>query len=260
MKHLFYRAFTNKQFLTAYVEKYDLWFRFFIKDGIGKDIYYKYGVYVEDYITSYLLHTVGIRNDDFIVDIGANIGWHSMTLSTISKPTIFSFEPDPLNYSLLKENRERNHKTNVQLFNVALGNENGTKTLFQYRDHNLGRHSLIQQQKSVSSTEVSTMKLDSLLEEQGMGNRRIRLIKIDVEGYEYMVMKGAKEALQRTDYVLSEYTPSMMKQINQDPMEYINLLRDAGFRLQLIDANGLHEPDFADIISNNQQVNFLCSR
>ena len=260
LKHLFYRAFTNKQFLTAYCEKYDLKFRFFIKDGVGKDIYYKFGVYSEDHITSYLLNTIGIHKDDFIVDIGANIGWHSLTLSSKETPTVFSFEPDPFNFNLLRQNKEINNKTNVRLFNVALSNENGTKTLYLYRDHNLGRHSLIQQQKSVKSTEVTTVRLDTLLEREGMSNRRIKLIKIDVEGFEYTAMLGATEALKRCDYLLTEFTPDMMRKINQEPMDYINLLKDVGFNIQLIDHNGLHKPDFDTIINNNQQANFFCSR
>ncbi|HVK47201.1 MAG TPA: FkbM family methyltransferase [Pseudobacter sp.] len=260
LKHLFYRVFTNKQFLTAYCDKYDLKFRFFIKDGVGKDIYYKFGVYSEDHITNYLLNTIGINNDDFIIDIGANIGWHSLTLSSQAKPTIFSFEPDPFNYNLLSQNRELNNKTNVRLFNVALSNENGTHTLYLYKDHNLGRHSLIQQQKSVKSTEVKTVRLDSLLEQEGMSTRRIKLIKIDVEGYEYMAMLGAKESLKRTDYLLTEFTPDMMRKINQDPADYISLLKDAGFTIRQIEEDGLHTPDFDTIIRNNQQVNFFCSR
>lgn len=260
LKHLFYRIFTNKKFLTAYCEKYDLKFRFFIKDGVGKDIYYKFGVYSEDHITNHLLNTIGIHNEDFIVDIGANIGWHSLTLSSKASPTVFSFEPDPFNFNLLKQNKETNNKTNVKLFNVALSNENGTKTLYLYRDHNLGRHSLIQQQKSVNSTEVTTVRLDDLLEREGMGNRRIKLIKIDVEGFEYMAMLGAKESLKRTDYLLTEFTPDMMRRIDQDPRDYINLLKDSGFKIQQIDQRGLHTPDFENIFANNQQVDFFCSR
>ncbi|MBO9636139.1 MAG: FkbM family methyltransferase [Chitinophagaceae bacterium] len=259
-KHLFYRGFTNKQFLTANCEKYDLKFNFFIKDGVGKDIYYKYGVYSEDHITNYLLNTIGIRNEDFIVDIGANIGWHSMTLSSSAAPTVFSFEPDPFNFNLLSQNKEINNKTNVKLFNVALSNENGKKTLYLYKDHNLGRHSLIQQQKSVRSTEVTTVRLDNLLEKEGMDQRRIKLIKIDVEGFEYMAMLGAKESLKRTDYLLTEFTPGMMRKIDQDPKDYIDLLREAGFKIQTIDQNGLHTPDFDHILDNNQQVDFFCSR
>lgn len=259
-KHLFYRFLTNKKILTATCDKYDLKFKFFIKDGVGKDIYYKYGVYAEDHITTYLLNNLNISNDDFIIDVGANIGWHSFTLSSQAKPVIFSFEPDPFNFSLLKQNKEINNMTNVRLFNLALDNESGEKTLYLYKDHNLGRHSMIQHQKSVKSTGITTVRLDDLLKKEGMDNRRIKLIKIDIEGFEYAAMQGAKEALQRTDYLLTEFTPEMMRKIGQDPMDYIRLLEDAGFKLMQINNSGLHKPDLEQILANNQQVDLLCSR
>ncbi len=260
VKHLFYSVFTNKRFLTAYVPKYDLKFRFFIKDGVGKDIYYKFGVYSEDYITSFLLNEIGITNEDFIIDIGANIGWYSLTLSSKAAPTVFSFEPDPLNFSLLKQNIENNGKTNIKAFNAAISNENGKHTLFLYKNHNLGRHSLIQQEKSVKSTEVATVCLDDLLASEQKDKQPIKLIKLDIEGFEYMALQGATESLKRCQYLLTEFSPQMMRQINQDPADYIKLLQQAGFTVYRIEHAGLEEPDFDKILRNNEQVNFFCRR
>ena len=70
-------------------------------------------------------------------------------------------------------------------------------------------------------------------------------------------MKAAKQTMQRASYLLTEFSPNMMKDIGQDPMDYINLLREAGFKLKLIDESGLSEPDFATIIRENQQVNLI---
>ena len=55
LKHLFYRFIVHKKFLVADCPKYGLKFKFFIRDGVGRDIYYKYGVYSEDFVTDYLL-------------------------------------------------------------------------------------------------------------------------------------------------------------------------------------------------------------
>ncbi|MFT3824139.1 MAG: FkbM family methyltransferase [Chitinophagaceae bacterium] len=260
IKHLFYLRLTSKQFLTAYSAKYDLRFRFSIKDGVGKDIYCKFGVYSEDYITDYLLKEIGVKDEDFIIDIGANIGWYSLTLSSAAAPTIFSFEPDALNFSLLHQNAELNNKTNIRLFNVAVSNENGTKTLFLYKDHNLGRHSLIQHQKSKKSIEVTTVKLDDVLVTEEMNTQRIKLMKLDIEGFEYMALLGATEALKRCDNLLLEFSPDLMKKIGQEPMDCIRLIQNTGFKIQRIDPSGLAEPDFEQIIRNNEQVNFFCRK
>src|SRR5271154_5611427 len=88
LKHIFFSVFTNKKTLVAYCEKYDMKFRFHIKDGGGRDIYYKKGFYSEDYITSFLLEKIGINDSDLIIDIGGNIGWYSIVLSHKSKPTV----------------------------------------------------------------------------------------------------------------------------------------------------------------------------
>ena len=82
-------------------------------------------------------------------------------------------------------------------------------------------------------------------------------MKIDIEGYEYTALKAATNMLSRAEYILAEFSPYMMRDIGQEPMDYVRLLQNAGFKLQVIDRNGLSEPDYEKIIAENQQVNFL---
>ncbi len=260
LKHIFFSLFTNKKTLEAYSEKYNLKFRFHIKDGLGKDIYYKKGVYAEDHITSFLLEKIGIRDDDLIIDIGGNIGWYSLVLSYKNKPLVLAFEPDIFNFSLLKKNVALNKKDNIRIFNVALSDTPGKMTLYLYKKHNLGRHSFIRQRNSIGTAEVETIQLDNFLKDQGLTDKRIKLIKIDIEGYEYAAMSGALQSLARTDYLMTEFSPGMMKEIHQDPMEYINYIKSFGFTLMVISEEGLSEPDFDSIISKNIQVNLFCRK
>ncbi|WP_276484722.1 FkbM family methyltransferase [Paraflavitalea pollutisoli] len=260
IKHILYRVFTNKKVLTSYCEKYDLFFRFHIRDGTGKDIYYKYGVYGEDYITTYLLNHLNITRNDLLIDVGANIGWHTLTLSKACQPTVLAFEPDPFNRSLLQENIALNNLTGIQVHGLALSNETGTQTLYLYKKYNMGRHSLIKQHNSVRSVEVPIVRLDDLLAREGMQERPIKLLKIDIEGYEFMAMQGARQALLRCENLLTEFTPDLMKQVGQDPMDYIRLIREAGFELQQIDPEGITVPDIDRIIRDDIQVNLLCRK
>ncbi len=260
LKHIFFSVFTNKKTLEAYSEKYDLKFRFHIKDGLGKDIYYKKGVYAEDHITSFLLEKIGIKDDDLIIDIGGNIGWYSLVLSYKNKPLVLAFEPDIFNFSLLKKNVALNKKDNIRIFNVALSNTPGKMTLYLYKKHNLGRHSFIRQRNSIGTAEVETIQLDNFLVDQGLKEKRIKLIKIDIEGYEFAAMSGAQQSLARTDYLMTEFSPGMMKEIHQDPMEYINYIKSFGFTLMVINEEGLSEPDFDSIVSRNSQVNLFCRK
>lgn len=255
-----YRLFTNRKVLTGYSEKYDLQFRFHVRDGTGKDIYYKLGVYAEDYITTYLLSNLDITPNDLVIDVGANIGWHSLTLSKACQPTILAFEPDPFNQSLLQENIAINHLEKIHVHGVALSNQSGMQTLYLYKTYNMGRHSLIRQHNSVKTIEVPVIRLDDLLAREGLDQRPIKLLKIDIEGYEYMAMQGARQALLRCEHLLTEFTPDLMKQEGQDPMDYIRLIRDAGFDIHRIDPEGVSQPDIETIIRDDIQVNLLCRR
>lgn len=257
---MFFSVFTNEKTLVAYSEKYDMKFRFHIKDGGGRDIYYKKGVYSEDYITSFLLETIGINDDDFIIDIGGNIGWYSLVLSHKSNPTVFTFEPDSFNYSLLTNNVALNKKNNIHVFNLGLSDKPGKMTLHLYKKYNQGRHSFIRQRNSVGTAEVETVQLDDFLKENGFAERKIKLIKIDIEGFEFAAMSGASRSLAQTDYLMTEFSPGMMTEINHSPAAYINLIKSFGFTPWLINERGLSEPDFDEIIRTDTQVNLFCRK
>jgi FkbM family methyltransferase len=260
LKHIFFSIFTNKKTLVAYSKKYDMKFRFHIKDGVGRDIYYKKGVYSEDHITSFLLEKIGINDDDLIIDIGGNIGWYSIVLSYKNNPKVLTFEPDSFNYSLLKSNVALNKKDNIQVFNVGVSDTPGKMTLHLYKKYNQGRHSFIRQRNSVGTAEVETVQLDGFLKEKGYANSRIKLIKIDIEGFEFAAMSGAKHSLAQAEYLMTEFSPGMMKEINHNPMDYISLIRSFGFIPQIINEQGLSEPDFDHIIRTDSQVNLFCSK
>lgn len=260
LKHFFYRITGTKKFLMADCKPYGLKFRFQLMDGIGRDIYYKFGVYSENHISQWLLKNLNIKDDDLIIDIGANIGWYSLTLSSKNKPRIVAFEPDTINFNTLEENIRLNGKDNVIAFNKAISDKEGVLTLYLYKNYNPGRHSFIKQANSVGTAEVPIVPLDGFLQKEGFGEGPIKLIKIDIEGYEYTALKAAVQTLGRAKHILTEFSPYMMRDIGQEPMDYINLLQSAGFKLKLIDEKGLSEADFATIIRENQQVNLFGSK
>lgn len=260
IKHAFFSITGIKKFLIADCKPYGLKFKFQIADGLGRDIYYKQGVYAEDYINRFLEQRLSITDKDLILDIGANIGWYSMVLSTKAKPTIVAFEPDTLNYKLLTENLEMNGKGNVKAFNKAVSDQEGTLTLHLYKGYNPGRHSFIKQKNSVGTAEVPIIALDNFLVKEGFGLGPIKLLKIDIEGYELTALHRATHTLERTQHILTEFSPELMKAAGQEPMEYIRLLEHSGFHLQVIDEQGLHKPDFETIVGTLQQVNLFGSK
>jgi FkbM family methyltransferase len=257
LKHAFFTVTGLRKFLIADCEPYGLKFKFQLADGMGRDIYYKHGVYSEDYITRFLLDTLKLTNEDLVLDIGANIGWYSLVLSTRATPRVVAFEPDTLNYKLLTENLSMNGKINVKAYNKAVSDHDGILTLHLYKGYNPGRHSFIKQKNSIGTAEVPIIALDTFLETEGYGKGPIKFLKIDIEGYELTALHKAYKTLSRVEYILTEFSPDLMKAAGQEPEAYIKVLEDAGFKLQIIDEKGLHEPDFSSIIQQLKQVNIF---
>ncbi|MGQ0657566.1 MAG: FkbM family methyltransferase [Chromatiales bacterium] len=260
LKHLFYRFIAHKKFLVADCPKYGLQFKFFIRDGVGRDIYYKHGVYAEDFITDYLLHSLDLRDHDLLIDIGSNIGWYSLVLSAQARPTVLSFEPDPLNFSLLEHNIRLNRRQNIQAFNLGLDQEESVKTLHLYKSYNLGRHSFIPHERSTGCVEVKTVVLDKFLQKLGLEREPVKFLKIDIEGYEYPALLGAERTLQNTSVVLSEFSPAAMKTIEQDPMDLVRYLQNLGFAPAHFEQSGLSPCDFPSMIRSHNVFNLLWRR
>jgi len=260
LKHLFYRFIAHRKFLVADCPKYALRFKFAIRDGVGRDIYYKYGVYSEDFITDYLLKNLNLGDEDLIIDVGSNIGWYSLVLSSQAQPTVLAFEPDPLNFSLLEQNIRLNGRQNIRAFNVALDRVESVKTLHLYRSHNLGRHSFIPHEKSTGCVEVRTVMLDKVLQELGLEGKPVKFLKIDIEGYEYPALLGAENTLRKTSVVLSEFSPSAMKTIGQDPMDLVRYLQNLGFAPTHFEQSGFSPCDFPSMIRSRNVFNLLWNR
>ena len=142
-----------------------------------------------------------------VVDVGANLGWHALHAAKHRNvDRVIAFEPDPFNAWLLHRNVTENGAGNVIVETRALGAEPGVATLFHYKSSNAGRHSLAVDH-GFGSRQVPLIDLDGALSGLGFADRRIALIKIDVEGYEPAVLAGARGALARSDAVLMEYSP-----------------------------------------------------
>jgi FkbM family methyltransferase len=120
------------------------------------------------------------------VDVGANIGSHTLHGARLVADTgrVFSFEADPETFSLLKENVRLNCVGNAVLWNQCLSNKSGT-VIFN-RNANSARSSLLH--PGDSQMTLSASALDDLLP---LG-QPIDLLKIDVEGADYLVLDGAR--------------------------------------------------------------------
>jgi len=135
-----------------------------------------------------------LRLGDIVYDIGAHIGFYTVILGRAvgKNGQVIAFEPEKESYNRLLENLKLNDLNNIQVFQKALGNENSQAKL--YRGETIGNFSLIKTyEKAIDYRIVEIVKGDQFVKEQNLPIPR--LVKIDVEGYEYVVLEGLQKTL-----------------------------------------------------------------
>lgn len=130
---------------------------------------------------SFLLHF--LREDDLVFDVGANIGWYTILAAKERHCNVVSFEPIPKTFSNLKINVALNNvEHRVFLQNQGVSAEKGTLAFTNDRD--VENRAAISTDESVIEVDVTTLDIHA-------AERCPIVIKIDVEGFETNVLKGA---------------------------------------------------------------------
>jgi FkbM family methyltransferase len=135
--------------------------------------------------------------DSVMLDIGGNIGNHSIALSG-SFAQVIAFEPNPAMASLLRTNLLLSNLRNVRVHEVGLGRADAELPFALEEDHNHGSGSFA---SGVGSMTLPVRRGDDFLArkeaELGSGEKRIGFVKCDVEGFEADVFGGLRETLNR---------------------------------------------------------------
>ena len=172
--------------------------------------------------TRALLRYLEAAPQDVIFDVGANLGYYSLVFdrATGGDVAIHAFEAEPTNFAILERNLADNGARSVTPHRCAVSDREGEASLFLYKQSNLGKHSLVPLEGSVSVS-VPTTTLDAFWRDQGFGNRTPTLLKIDIEGAEHSALAGAQQVLRRCPFVLSEFTPKFMRRAGVDPRDHV---------------------------------------
>lgn len=149
-----------------------------------------------------------VRKGDYVVDVGANIGAYTLFFADLVGPDgrVTAIEAEPTNAARLRHNVERNALTWVSLREVGVSENEETLSLHLNSDGNAGGHSFLTQVSATDRTRtISCKPLFSLMEP-----RRPRLMKLDIEGFEWRVLRGFFRDAPRDlwpDYVFLEDEP-----------------------------------------------------
>lgn len=209
----------------------------FAFDHIGLEIN-NFGIYEENLlnaIMSFLKDMVNLKKFDLILDVGANIGNHSLYFSNFSKQ-VFSYEPNPNTFELLKFNTK--NLSNINIYNIGISNKNENKFLNE-SSFNIGDSAIVSsdEKKDIEKNnktlhEISSMKLDDL---EHLSDEKISMIKIDVEQHEYEVMDGASKLIEKNQPVLIfEHNIETSK---KQTLKINKFIKEKGYVIYLIKPN-----------------------
>lgn len=168
-------------------------------DRLGCDIYYGF---FQEYC-DYALFMALVSADDVVIDVGANYGMYTLGVAKRLGPRgrVIAFEPDARSLVLLEQNVRLNHfERQVNCVGACVGDHDGTTDFFAAIDpsfsgiHDTGRS------ETSSHLTLPIRTLDSILAE--LGATQVSLVKIDVEGAEWEVLRGAQQTLANSDPVI----------------------------------------------------------
>ena len=183
------------------------------------------------------------KNFRIFIDIGAAIG----DITTSVAPNFskcLAFEPAKNNYEKLITNIKKINLDNIMSYNCALGDNKESKTFYLSEINIFDNRFDISKNPNEEigkfhSQEVEVNTLDNILQELDIHERS--LIKMDVQGSEYSVMRGAKNLLENDCLIITEFWPWGMKLSNTKAEEYVKFMKSLGYNFFDFNKNPVDE-------------------
>jgi FkbM family methyltransferase len=182
------------------------------------------------------------------VDVGANMGLTTIVASMAGESSmVVAFEPTHSYAATWHKNIQANNVRDASLFQCAVGERPGTFEFIINRSapmHNrlnlgetLGRYERPAHDTTIIE-KVPVTTIDAV--STALGIDRIALLKIDVEGAEPNVMRGARDMLERKaiDAIYTEFIPEFMQEMRQDVDVYVNWIYSLGYVAFRIETDG----------------------
>ena len=214
----------------------------------------------------YLVLSKLVKAGDVIFDVGANKGkWSNLILEINPDVKIHAFEPVPETFYILGKNIK---SRNATLHNAALSHEDKEKTFYHWSNSSesgelssLYRRHEVEQRMNISIKPISVQSrtLDSFCKENGV--HHIDFLKIDTEGAELDVLKGAVKLLESKSITTLQFEYGGTYRDSGITLKQIfELLRQRGYHVFRIIQDGLlHIPHWRDALENYQYANYIAT-
>ena len=174
-----------------------------------------------------------LKNDIYILDVGANIGWYSLILGKRGY-NIVSFEPSKINYYILLKNYCLNKDIKVTIINKGLDNELNNCTLY-HPSNNIGNAIIFKDQQNINinhyeKEEIKLTKLDNYL--TFLCKKNLALIKLDIEGSEYKALESGYDLISKYNilFIFIEWSLNLLKKRGTDPKSFLEMLEKNGYK------------------------------
>jgi len=221
---------------------------------------------------NYNKHIINLLNNklydgNILVDVGSNIGLISLNIT--KNINIYAFEPSPNTFKRLDITTQLNKKQNMHIFNKAVGDLNQEITFYCHINKS-GMSSAVPQISSLKTASlfrqddynkiiVPCITLDSFINEQNISH--VNFIKIDVEGFEPNVIRGALKLIQRdSPTILYEYNNIKLNSSwTYNDIEYLISTTGRKYKYHVLHKNGIltsyppEEGESVDILAECDQ-------
>ena len=164
--------------------------------------------YFENYNREIVIKNIVKKENPICFDVGAHIGESVLYFNKLfNNPLIYSFEPSPKSFKILKNN---NYKNNI-CFNYAISNITGNTVFYEnqishtnslVKINSLSVDSIKKQKTINTKINIKAKKLDDFCSEEKIN--KIDLLKVDVQGAETLVFEGSQNTLKKTRVVIVE--------------------------------------------------------
>ena len=247
-----YYSFAKRQFYDFYFNSNDTHIvqtRYFgveilvrANETVGKEIMLnRFELNELNYLKSVL------TNHSVIIDIGANIGFFSLMLASVSKNNaVHAFEPIRLNADLIRLSQQINHLDNLTVNQSCVGDTDGFVEFSVASDSAFSSIKDSGRKREAEKITCASCKLDTYVKNANIHN--IDFVKIDVEGAERIVLMGAKEIFKHPDLrpklLMLELYDLNLKQFKTTVKEIIEIMSMYGYSAYILRDHALKSFDY----------------